>query len=439
MIQEMRKPQGLIVLMILFQLAWFVAMWYTGAAANNKLPLLIGYTLLAGLVVVCLPVPPSEESKRRKLHVFENTKLWLWGLCILTFLVGLIYIQNQRVWPFDEEGNFGASQLIAEQGIKQFFNEYPTLPWLGRQHPPLIILINGLMLRLFGIDLFVIRLVTLFFTVVTLILIYLVGASLYDRKIGLLAACFMASFPLFIRLGTAAMTDVQVTFFAVLAVYLVIKLERRPTYGLAATVGVELGLGLTSKYTLLLMFPVILSYFIVFRSFRRCFVHLLILGFVSGSILLTWLGYAYTLGVFAAQHQLLSELASSAKRTSAANEYFGISKLLLESLFTRLPSALGVYTLPLILLGLFHILRQRQKTDLFILFWVILIWAPLMFTLPDHRYFMLSFPALAIMMGRGMNRISGMTKQVVLISLLYCGGALYLFVDWFRLSNLIFK
>ncbi|MBV7340111.1 hypothetical protein KFU94_70280 [Chloroflexi bacterium TSY] len=112
------------------------------------------------------------------------------------------------------------------------------------------------------------------------------------------------------------------------------------------------------------------------------------------------------------------------------------TRVALETLLTRLPSALGVYSIPIMALGLVAFWKRRTWTEWFILAWIVLIWVPLLLTLPDHRYFMLSFPALALLAAHGLQATSDRMMQVLLLALLYCGGSLYLFVDWSRGTHL---
>jgi 4-amino-4-deoxy-L-arabinose transferase-like glycosyltransferase len=415
--------------MMLFQLAWLAGAWATGAVTNLKVPVLIIYTLFFGILIAYGPGSLENNVRQWQTGLFRDEKRLIIGFCFFIFAVGLVYAYYQRIWTFDEEGAYAASQLIAQQGLAEFFDNYVELSWLGSQHPPLIMLINGLVLRIFGDELFYLRITTLVFALGTIVLTYLIGSSLYDRKTGVFAAIFVASFPLFMRLGTAAMLDMQVTFFAVLAVYLVILLERQQSYTLAVAAGIILGLGLLSKYTMILIYPVILSYFLVRRSFKRSFPRLVVLGLVSGFLLLVWLVFAYQQGVISAQE---SQLGSLAGVTTNRAHSGSLSPFLMETLISRLPSAIGTFAIPVILLGLFSLWQSRRKADLFVFLWVLLVSLVLILTLPDHRYFMIMFPALAIIMGLAVRRIPQSAPQVVLLTLIYWAGVLYLFVDWSR-------
>jgi hypothetical protein len=65
--------------------------------------------------------------------------------------------------------------------------------------------------------------------------------------------------------------------------------------------------------------------------------------------------------------------------------------------------------------------------------WIAVVFVTVSVTLPDARYFMPAFPALGIAMARaGVKRLYAAPGRVVLLALLYCGGALYLLVDWYR-------
>jgi len=50
-----------------------------------------------------------------------------------------------------------------------------------------------------------------------------------------------------------------------------------------------------------------------------------------------------------------------------------------------------------------------------------------------------TFPTLAVLMACGLRCIPKAAEQVVLLALLYCGGALYLFADWDRAAFLFLR
>lgn len=114
----------------------------------------------------------------------------------------------------------------------------------------------------------------------------------------------------------------------------------------------------------------------------------------------------------------------------------GIFRLGLETLFTRLPSSLGVHQIPLIILGILNLVKRNEPVSRLLLFWIGLVSVLLLLTLPDHRYFLPIFPAIAIVVARVLQRFPEYVERTTILSLLFAAGNLYLFANWFREANL---
>ncbi len=428
-VERLTKTSVLLASMAFLQLLWLAAIWLTGAAPQGgqwKLVSLAVYTVVAGLAVALLPAAWASKVEQLKNSLVQNERRLVLVLSMSVLVVAALLAATQRVLT-DEARLWSASKMVAEQGLGPFFAGYAKIQWLGRQHPPLAPLVFGLATWLLGPNLFAIRLAALLLVIATVLLTYFAAAELYDRETGWLAALFLLSFPYFLRMGSAVLTDVPVTFFFTLSLYLTQRLLRSPSFPLAAAASVSIVAGLLTKYTMALVFPVILGWVVVYRSVRRLKAYLVVLVAVSLGALALWLAAAYFGGVLAAQVKTLANYAGVA--TSARGGW----KWALEMLSTRLPSALGVYNFPLILLGGLYLLKTRSKTDWLILVWIAVVFVTVAVTLPDARYFMPAFPALAIAMAQaGAKRFFQAPGRVAALALLYCGGALYLFVDWYR-------
>ncbi len=75
---------------------------------------------------------------------------------------------------------------------------------------------------------------------------------------------------------------------------------------------------------------------------------------------------------------------------------------------------------------------------MFVLLWIAAVFLPLMLTLPGPRYFLPAFPALTLAMVCGLEHAGEAAERIVMLALLYGGGALYLFVDWYRAAGGLF-
>lgn len=424
--KRLKQTRNLLVAMALLQMLWLVIIWLTGIASNwKKLPFLVVYSVAVGVAIGCMPAGFVSRLRRLKERLSQKERAPILALCGVLLIAGIIYAHYQRRY-IDEDYNFNASRIVAEEGVGQFFAKYANLPWLGEQHPPLVPLVYGLTMRILGVNLLIIRLVSLVLAITTVLLTYLLGSELYDRDTGLLAMFFLISFPLFLRMGTAGLTDIPVTFFFSLALFLTLCLLRRPAYWLAGIAGLSIGAGLLSKYTMILIYPVLLCYVALNSPFRRLKRHLGVMALVSLGILGIWLAYAYRNGILGAQQDTIVSYAGIVTTTSGGRRW------MLEAVLIRLPSNLGTYSIPLMLVGGLQLLRRRSQADLFVLLWVVTVSLLLILTLPNPRYFMPAFPALAIGMAQGLKRIPEAIERAVLLALLNCGGALYLFVDWYR-------
>lgn len=423
--------------MMLLQLGWLGAIWAAGAANNQEklLPLVV-YTIFTGVLAVYVEGPAFArrfESWKLAERLAWNGRFWMLALTVVLLVIGVYYTANQRMWDFDEEGNYAAAELVAANGPAALFSDYQENGWLGKQHPPLGPLMYGAVLFVFGAELHIARWLSLAFAIGIAWLTFLIGRLLYDGRTGLLAAWFLFSFPLYFRLGTAAVVETPLVFLFALTIYLTLKQIENPRAWRAAAVGLVIAAGLVLKYTMVFVLPVVAGLFLLKTEPRRALGYLLLLLGTGGLFLAVWLVYAAQSEIFQRQVATIWNYA-----TMVTTNPYG-RKLLFETLTTRLPTAFGVYNLPILALSTVVLLLQRQKQNWPVFLWIGLVWLPLLLTLPEHRYFLVTFPAVAILAGRGVQQLLLSGPKLLILSVAYSLGSLYLFVDWFRVSWLFIK
>lgn len=431
--------RNILLLMTLLELGWLAAIWVTGAtAATHKLLPLMIVTIVLGGVVLLLPDRflawlPLENGR---IAQAETRILLLIGLIIGILLI--IFAAQQRVWTFDEEGNIRAATAVANEGVSALFENYDRRPWLGKQHPPLVPIIYGLGMNVLGTSQLAGRTMTVLFALGSGLLTYFIGRRLFDRQTALLGTLLLFTFPLVFRLGAAAMVETPLTFFFALTVLLTLRMAEKPSVGRLIMVGLAIGAGLLSKYTMVFVLPLAFGIIAVQQSFKQAVRYFGVMGFIGAVLLAGWLLYANQLNVLQRQIATVWEYAGLV----LTNEYG--RNVLFETITNRLPSGLGVYNLPLLALGVITVLNRRKKSDWILLFWMLSVWIPLSLTLPDHRYFLPSFPALALMASVGLQQIpkgklSLGTARGLLLSLLLVASTLYLYVDWVRTAELFIE
>jgi 4-amino-4-deoxy-L-arabinose transferase-like glycosyltransferase len=457
--QERSFQNGRLLLgMIILQLLWLAAIVLTGTSTDwSKISALIIYVILAGTIVFFLPASLILTLQDFRTWLLQEERRIFLVLGLIALCVGIFYAHHQMIWG-DESRSFRVANILATENLEFAYMESG---WLRNKHPPLIPLAYGLTVELFGANLLYLRTVSVLFLAGTVLITYLLGRELYDRKTGYLASFFVLSFPLIIRLGASAMMDMQLAFFFSLALLLTLYLLHQPSYRLAAVIGIVIGLGLLTKYTMVLIYGVLIGSVIFLPEFRKIKFHLVLILIISLSMMAIWLLYTYHIGILSGQIQKIAQYSGiyhiildlmgnsqpglpldNIPPTNPAPDLNlikgGIMKLGLESLFTRIPSSLGVYHFPLIVFGLLSLLRIRKSADKFILLWIGVVFLVLFLTLPDHRYFLPAFPAIAILIARScsVNQHPEGMARVVLLCLLFAGGSLYLFADWVREAHL---
>ncbi|OGO04524.1 MAG: hypothetical protein A2Y73_01580 [Chloroflexi bacterium RBG_13_56_8] len=91
------------------------------------------------------------------------------------------------------------------------------------------------------------RVLSAFFDVGTIYLLYRLGRKLYDRRTGLLAAGFLSLTVLHIQLSHFYTVDTLLAFFTVLVVLLAVDMIKQPSMGRGMLMGVAWGVALATK------------------------------------------------------------------------------------------------------------------------------------------------------------------------------------------------
>jgi hypothetical protein len=104
-------------------------------------------------------------------------------------------------------------------------------------------------------------------------------------------------------------------------------------------------------------------------------------------------------------------------------------KAVLDMLAIRAPSALGIYNMPMLVLGGILMLRRRAESDRFILLWIAAVSLPVMLILPVDRYLMLACPAFAMIMAHSRSYLPSAMKQAVILAMLFSISTIYLYIN----------
>jgi 4-amino-4-deoxy-L-arabinose transferase-like glycosyltransferase len=416
----------------LFQAIWLVVRWILMRDPDwSLLPVSISFSI--GVVLVAVLAPPGLLARQRHLRgaLLRNERVLVLGLIAVVLVAGGVYASLRR-FHGDEPASFRAATVVATEEFGDFFTKYGEISWLGKQHPPLMSLIYGVAMRILGIELWVARSITLLFTAATIVVTYALGAEMYDGSTGLTAAQLMLSLPYCLHMGSMANNDMPVTFFFTLSVLLLIRLVRRPACWLAVATGIAIGAGMLTKYTMALVYGVVPPIVVVLETpFRRLLPYLALALLVSAVILSAWLVYAHETGVMSKQIGTVADyvgISSTGTGGLLGAERGWKMHRRIEVMFARLPSAVGAFTVPILLMSLWHLVRSRRQPDRLALAWVAAVSVPIVALLPDSRYFLPAFPALALVMATGLQSELGAAERPTFVALCFGAQALYLYL-----------
>jgi 4-amino-4-deoxy-L-arabinose transferase-like glycosyltransferase len=416
----------------LFQVTWLVVRWLLMRDPDwSQLPVLIAFVI--GVVLMAVLVPPGLLVRHQHLRgaLLRNERVLVLGLIAVVLVAGGAHASLRR-FHGDEPPSFSAATVVATDGIRDFFRKYGEISWLGKQHPPLMSLVYGVAMRILGIELWVARSITLAFTAATIVVTYALGAEMYDRSTGLTAAQLMLSLPYCLHMGSMANNDMPVTFFFTLAMLLLVRLIRRPTYRLAVVTGTVMGAGMLTKYTMLLVYGAVPLIAVILKApVRKLLPYLAVALLLSAAILSVWLAYGYETGVLSKHIATVAKYVGVSSATEggplAAERRWKMHRRI-EVMFARLPSAVGAFSVPILLASAWQLVRRRKQSDLLALAWVAAVSLPIVTLLPDSRYFLPAFPALALVMASGLQSQLGTAERPTFLALCCGAQALYLYL-----------
>jgi membrane-associated phospholipid phosphatase len=134
---------------------------------------------------------------------------------------------------------------------------------------PMIAYLIALSTALFGDTVFGVRVFAVLFSALTSLMLYKLGKDLYNEKVGVSSALLFQVIPLYATFGVVFTIDSPFIFFWALSLYLFTSaLERRGRMDWLL-LGISIGLGLLTKYTMALFFLCTLLFLLFSPSHRR--------------------------------------------------------------------------------------------------------------------------------------------------------------------------
>ncbi len=365
-----------------------------GDEAGFLIAATVSLSIAAGAIAFSLP-PAALNVVRSFAHAVARTPRRAGAFVLLSSFAALtanVFVQQFEAW--DEGGLLSAAPIIADRGIEGLIHEYRHNGWLGPQHPP-----GGPLLYAAGWALGAsgptsLRMVSVLFECGALFVVWRIIERLYGRRAGLLTSTLLLTSPLFVRLGSAVGNDPPLFLFFWLAILCGLRLLDAPTHRRAATLGVVLTLGVLTKYTMVLVGPILLVLpWVTGRRWPSASA-LAVTAAIPAAFSVCGLFALNGVGMLEAQAGTLEKYVSGLTR-------FG-GTVAATTLLLQLPAAIGVYGIPLALKGVRALEPRTERRDAWLLIWIAAVTVPVALTWPFIRFFVPSFPAIFAVMAIGL-------------------------------------
>jgi len=333
----------------------------------------------------------------KKLHLHIGK--WQIVLIVLAIVYGCLLIANLGTVPlqWDELNHFNGALLLLHGQISTYigYNSY---------YPPLYNLVTTAFFLVGGASVFMGRLVTVVFSVFSMILVYKIAKDLYSTQVALVAAVLFAVMPGIVWLSSLAMIETMLLFallFSLLLFLRWLQTDRQRDLNLSVA---ALIVGVAVKYQILVVAPVIMAASVLLLHKKvdlkpiHDFFHSkrIVLGVLLAGVLAVLLYAFYASGLLCVW--LYAIHVGNESQTIYSTRFFTPIFYLVEMVWPypdQHPISPVLYALGLA--GLVLLAYRHKPQDKFLLVWFFAVFA--VFTLIPNkqwRYVTLLFPVLAI-------------------------------------------
>ncbi len=246
-----------------------LAFWLFGEDVPAYYPWIL-HLLSIGLLIFSSFRINKFKTSTGSLENQSNNKKW--NLLELgSFLAILVIAAFMRLYRFDQIP-FGLWYDEADNGLSalSILNQSDYLPVFVKSTnlPAHFLYLIAFSFRILGVSALTIRAVSVAFGMATVVASFFLGNELFNRRIGLALAFFLAISRWDVNWSRIGMHGVTVPFFEILSAVLLLLALRKQSLLHYTLAGLSLGLGLCF-YTPLFFFPIVIGAFLLFLWLHR--------------------------------------------------------------------------------------------------------------------------------------------------------------------------
>ncbi len=209
---------------------------------------------------------------KRIQHILSNPLCLAYGILLLAFLVRLLYWSDQWFAPlivYGDEGNYYGGALDLAHGTLNFWRSEAWHRWFDLWLlPPLYTVWLAGLVKLLGESILALRLFQVLVGTFTVALVYRLGRTLFDARIGAGAALLAALYWPLVALPVLLMTEALYIPLLIGAFVLLVEFAKRGSYVRLGAAGLLLALATLTRAIPTLFFAVVLLWLLGLKRFR---------------------------------------------------------------------------------------------------------------------------------------------------------------------------
>ncbi|MFH0912662.1 MAG: glycosyltransferase family 39 protein [Candidatus Omnitrophota bacterium] len=359
-------------------------------------------------------------------HLLDKNKLLCIFIIFIAVILRLYHLGNQSLW-LDE-----AYSVMMSKNVVMLWAEQIKDPM-----PPLYYSMLHYWILIWGGSEFSLRLLSALFGILLIPLVFITGATIFDRKTGIYAALFAAISPIHIYYSQEARAYTLLAFLSLASSFMLyLSIEKnRNIFWIAYILATVLCLYAHNYGILLLSAQICFCLFFPVRNILQKF---------AWSQLCILLAYLPRIAILFRQIRLdMNPWISAPTIKDLFSTFLRFSLLSWRLPITPLLSVILKITVPILVLIFIIGLVNRERQNLFLSTYLIIPLALAFFIslkIPSYvagRYDILVFPAFCLIMGVGLNNVRIPFLRLVLVIIITVATSCILFNYYFiyRKSN----
>jgi hypothetical protein len=193
----------------------------------------------------------------RSLRQEWRTWLMVAALCAAGFVVRTVRLRSMPYFMAGDEAQFGFEAVSLSDQLHWVYNPFQLGVW---HHPRTVHTLMLVFIKLLGQTIAAARMPWAILGSLTIPAVYLMGRRMFDERIGLIAAAFMATFPLHVQFSRTAMDMTGDPLFIALALAFLTRALRDGNELEAALAGLCLGLSQYFYFAGRIAVPLVIAY-----------------------------------------------------------------------------------------------------------------------------------------------------------------------------------